>query len=242
MRVRQPINKGRKIVASIPQSGERPQYPSEELPPLLQFEPGQQTFYRARWIRRAQVYMRAFLAEGLSREDIKDRLGINDKVYDEIELNLLESEGAKFTNMGTAHRYYIYMLRMEQLVRELDQFTRLHMDDDPRKSGVVGAIKAKANIYDNLMKMGQELGIIAKRARELRVLGEINLVALPNEEIRQLYEERMAWFDSVMRGTPELPPAYRNILQSAVEGRHAKSEESTEEPIEAEWEEAQEAV
>jgi len=239
MRVRQPKEFKRRIVASVPTDVERPRYPSEELPPLLQFEPGRTASQRERWVRDAATYMRAFVAEGLSREEIKGRLDIDDRMYDEIEMQLLETEGAKFTNMGTAHRYYLYMVRIEQCIRELDQFIKLHIEEDPRKSGVVGAIKAKAGLYENLMKMGQDLGIIQKRAKEIRVLGEINLVAMPNEEIRKLYEERMAWFQSVMQGTPSLPPAYNKILQSALEGRHVEtkgSEEGVKDTIEAEWE------
>lgn len=239
MRVRKPIEKKQKIIASVPRNVERPRYPSDELQPLLQYEPNKPQYLRERWVKHATTYMRAFLAEGLSREEIKKRLGIDDKVYDEIEMILLETEGTKFTNMGTAHRYYVYMLRTEQFIRELDQFTRLHMEDDPRKSGVVGAIKAKAQLTENLMRMGQELGIISKRAKEIRVLGEINLVALPNEEIRQLYEERMSFFQSVMRGSPALPPAYNNILKRAVEGGHAEETGSEEEEyIDAQFEEA----
>jgi hypothetical protein len=242
MRTRKPLKKDKKIVAAVPKDVERPRYPSEDLQPLLQYEPGRAPYLRERWMRQSTVYMRAFLAEGLSREEIKERLDVKDKVYDEIEMRLLESEGAKFTSMGTAQRYYHYMLRNEQFIRELDQFTRLHMEDDPRKSGVVGAIKAKAQLTENLMKMGQDLGIISKRAKEIRVLGEINLVTLPNDEIQKLYEERMSWFQSVMQGTPSLPPAYNNILKRAVEGNHGNSEsdenkEEEEEVIEAEYEE-----
>jgi hypothetical protein len=237
MRVRKPIEKQRKVVAAVPKDVERPRYPSEELQPLNQYEPGRQQYLRDRWVKQATPYMRAFIAEGLSREEIKERLGVDDKMYDEVEMLLLETEGAKFTNMGTAHRYFHYMLRTEQFVRELDQFTRLHMEDDPRKSGVVGAIKAKAQLTENMMKMGQELGIISKRAKEVRVLGEINLVALPNEEIQQLYEERMSWFQNVMQGTPALPSAYSNILKRAVEGSHVEDEGTEEEVIEAEFEE-----
>jgi hypothetical protein len=239
MRIRKPKEKKPKVVASVPRNVERPRLPSEELQPLLQYESNKPQYVRDRWLKQAMVYMRAFLAEGLSREEIKSRLGVDDKMYDEIEILLLEMEGAKFTSMGTAHRYYIYMLRQEQFIRELDQFTRIHMEDDPRKSGVVGAIKAKAQLVENMMKMGQELGIISKRAKEIRVLGEINLVALPNEEIQQLYEERMAFFQNVMQGTPELPPAYNSILKRAVEGHHAESEGS-EEIIEADFEEVEE--
>ena len=246
MRVRKPKydseGKGKTIVTHVPKDDERPRRPSEELQPLLQYRPGLDSYVRDRWIRNASVYLRAFLSEGLSREEIKKRLGIDDKIYDEVEMFLLETEASKFTNMGTAHRYYVHMLRVEQCIRELDQFTRTHMEDDPKRSGVVGAIKTKASLYESLMKMGQDLGIIQKRAKEIRVLGEINLVALPNEELRQLYQERMSWFQSVMQGTPNLPPAYANILKNAIEGRNEKTRASEDEAIDVEWEEKRDSV
>lgn len=211
---------------------ERPPYESEKLPPLVKYQPELKQKAQRPWMREARVYMRAFLAEGLTRAEIMDRMGIDDKIYDKLEYQLMESDGAKFIQMGTAQRYYVHTLRMEQLVRELDQFVRTHMKDDPRKSGVVGAIKAKAQIYKDLIVMGQDLGIIDKRAKELRVLGEINLGALPNEELRELLETRFQWFQNVMSPPKKLSSAYDGILERSVE------QIDNGEIVDAEWEES----
>jgi len=207
-------------------------YESEYLPPLIKFPAHLPRNEQRPWKREALLYLRAFLAEGLSRTEIMERMGIEStKVYDKLEYRLMETDGARFVQMGTAHRYYIHSLRTEQLVRELDQFVRTHMKDDPRKSGVVGAIKAKAQLYKDMIVMGQELGIIDKRAKELRVLGEINLGALPNEELRELLEKRLEWFQNVMTSPQKLPSAHGNILERSVR----QIEEN--DVVDAEWEE-----
>jgi len=215
---------------------ERAVYESEKLPPLIKYPGHLAKKARRPWSREALVYLRAFIAEGLSRAEIMERMGIDDaRVYDKLEYRLMESDGARFVQMGTAHRYYIHSLRIEQLVRELDQFVRTHMKDDPRKSGVVGAIKAKAQFYKDLVVMGQELGIIDKRAKELRVLGEINLGVLPTEELGELLEKRLAWFKDVMTPPQKLPSAHGNILERSVE------QVEEQDVVDAEWEESEEA-
>jgi hypothetical protein len=51
----------------------------------------------------------------------------------------------------------------------------------------------------------------------------------------------MSFFQNVMQGNPQLPPAYSNILKRAVEGQYAK-EEGSEEIIEADFEEVGEQL
>jgi len=196
---------------------QRSRFPSKDLVPLDKYEPYMNSTDRDRWLKTAIVYMRAFVAEGLSREEIKGRLSIEDTVYDMIETRLVEHDGAKFTNMGTAHRYYFFALRMEQCARELDDFVRMHMEDDPRKSGVVGAIKAKAQIHKDVMTMGQDLGIIAKRAKEMRLLGELNLNLVETDELKEMFEEKMQQFRDIVQGTPVLPSTYSQILDNATQ-------------------------
>lgn len=216
MRVRQPK---KKIDNRTPvdAASKRSRFPSNDLLPLARFEPFMDRSDREKWYKESIVYLRAFVAEGLSREEIKSRLGIDDTVYDQIETRLVEHDGAKYTNMGTAHRYYFFSLRMEQCARELDDFVREHMSDDPKKSGVVGAIKAKAQIHKDVMTMGQELGIIAKRAKEMRLLGELNLNMMPTDDLRELYEQQMKKFEAIVQGTPMLPATYSQILSSGTQ-------------------------
>jgi len=254
MRVRQPINKPKNdpVDAVIPpvkvkrkyKNGKRvktshtqSRYASDNLIPLDEFQVHSTANERERWYKSAVTYLRVFIAEGLSREEIRLRLNIDDVTYDVLETRLVERDGAKFTSMGTAHRYYYYMLRMEQCARELDDFIQLHMEEDSRKSGVVGAIKAKAQIFKDTMVMGQELGIVNKRAKELRVLGELNLNVLPTDELKSLYDEKLSEFKSIVQGTKSLPNAYSQILKNATDDANEEADEI----IDAEFQEEREA-
>jgi len=235
MRVRKPKKQGTQESKPKPKkrngktpaiaSTSRKRYPSEELMPLEQYRANMSNAERNRWYKYAVIYMRAFISEGLSREEIKDRLGIGDDIYDAVETRLVEHDGAKYTSMGTAHRFYYFSLRMEQCIRELEDYVKLHMGDDPKKSGVVGAIKAKAQIHKDVMTMGQDLGIISKRAKEVRMLGEVNLNMMPTDELRELFEEQMQRFNHIVQGTPQLAEGYSQILENATRDAYAEADE-----------------
>lgn len=230
-------------------SYKRDRHSTDDLLPLEQYNYNFSGSERQTWIRAATTYLRIFIAEGLSREEIKTRLNIDDAIFDRVEAELLSSDGAKFTAMGTAHRYYYYMLRMEQAARELDAYINMHIAEDPKTTGIVGAIKAKTQIHKDVMVMGQELGIINKRAKELRVLGELNLNVMPTDELKLLYEQKMAEFNAIVQGTKTLPAAYAQILNrttkdayeevnAIIDGEYEDSEEEscTEETFE--WEDS----
>jgi hypothetical protein len=73
------------------------------------------------------------------------------------------------------------------------------------------AIKAKSDIFDRVIKTGQEMGIIEKRAKEMRVSGQINLAALPTERLKLLLQKRMQAFESLVK-TGTLPAAFNKML------------------------------
>lgn len=244
MKVRKPKTKGnvgeeidntKSSHPSVKTNHERSRYPSEELIPLEQYQAFADNNEKERWMRSATTYLRAFIAEGISREEIKLRLGIDDITFDLIEARLVESDGMKYVEMGTAHRFYYFTLKMEQCARELDSFIDTHIGDDPRKSGVVGAIKAKAQIHKDVLTMGQDLGIINKRAKELRMFGEINLSVMPNEKLKELYVEQMERFDNIIRGTKALPDGYSAVLNNATSNAYQDADQI----IDAEFEETQ---
>jgi len=256
MRVRMPKQEGKKeskptsksktksitSKTRVDTTHERSRYLSSDLVPLSPYRVNVNENQRKKWYRSAVTYLRAFIAEGLSREEIKSRLGIDDSIFDQVEARLLEHDGSKFAEMGTAHRYYYYMLRMEQCSRELDDFINSHMSADPKTSGVVGAIKAKAQIYKDVMTMGQDLGIVKKRARDIRVLGELNLTVMPTDELRDLFRERMQWFEDTIQEVKRLPDGYSNILKNATVNAYEEADaiidaEFSESPNEEAWEE-----
>ena len=241
MKVRPPVNVRMPIDKKPSRADKREVVPVDsyqsqtlavDLPPLHKYQKHMEIHARTKWLNVAVAYLRAFVAEGMSRAEVKRRLGINDKTYDRIEVLMMETDGLKLANMGTAQRYLEFVLRQEQCIRDLDMIIRNHATRDPRTSGVVGAIKAKSQVLKDVLTVGQELGIISKRAKELRVLGDINLALLPTDEIQQLLFTRLTHFRDTVSEGPKLPSAYAQILDKS------SISEDDEEIIDADFDEA----
>lgn len=189
--------------------------------------------------RIEEEMLRACVSEGMSREQIMDHMEINNSQLTTIEKRLLANDGQRTLSMSTAQRYYQYFLKQEQCVRDLDYFVELTCDavnkwkdaaeklgsfDIARKTigampsiqGAVIAVKAKSDIYDRTIKMGQELGIIAKRAKEIRVSGQLNLAALPTEQLKKVLEKKLDQFDKLV-SEGKLPENYIKMLKGDVD-------------------------
>jgi hypothetical protein len=191
-----------------------------------------------RW-RAEEEMLRACMAESLPRTQIKRILGVGDKDLGIIEKRLLANEGQLFINQSTAHRFFTYTLQQEQCARDLEYIlsmimaemdiwneayrNRLNNDDDEEEGGsklppkpsaqaAIMAIKAKSEILDRTIKMGQDLGLIEKRAKELRVSGNLNLASLPTEELRMLRDKKRSEFNELV-DEGRLPTVYERMIQ-----------------------------
>lgn len=190
-------------------------------------------YKREKRLRRLEAYFRLCIAEGLTRDEIMSRMDMTDVEFDRLERRILESDAARFTAMGTAHRYYVYMLRQEQCAHELDRLIEENRTNDGFSStAMVAAIKAKSQIVENTMKMGQELGVIAKRSKELRVVGQINLATMNNEELEKLYENMLSKFSHMVEPKSGLPGHFQKMLDAPYEDATSNKNDEDEEDSE----------
>ena len=177
-------------------------------------------YRRDKRLRRIEAYFRLCIAEGLSRDEIMARMGWSDAEYDRIERRVLETDAARFTAMGTAHRYYVYMLQQEQCAHELDVLLdEMRKQDSAPATAMVAAVKAKSKIFDNTIRMGQELGVIAKRAKEIRVVGQVNLATMSNDELAKMYDEMLGKFAAMVEPNRSLPSHYQKMLETSYEDK-----------------------
>ena len=199
----------------------------DELPDLVRYDKlisvhtNMSDHMRSSWTTKALQYFQIYMAENRSKLYVLSELGINGGQYDKMEQELLETEGAKLTSMSTAQRYYILMLRNELSLRYLDKFIAENYND----AKMIGAIKVKAQILADMIKIGQDLGIIDKRAKDVRVLGDLNLAVMPTQELANLYKERLRFFSEVISAdSRKLTGPHAMIVEQALSEVSGKSE------------------
>jgi hypothetical protein len=196
---------------------------------------------KSRW-RAEEELLRACISEGMTRTNMKQVMSMNERELAEVERRLLANEGQPFINQSTAHRYFTYALQQEQSLRDLEflldnimqevqlwheayeakvksKVTDEDLDDEssklppkPSMQAAIMAIKAKSDIFERTIKMGQDLGLIEKRAKEMRVSGNLNLAALPTEELRTVLNKKLKEFEKLV-DEGSLPTVYKKMIQ-----------------------------
>lgn len=206
---------------------------------ILKGQHDEKVGHRKKRQRIEEEMLRACLSEGMHSEDIVRLMRITDVQYAAIEKRLLADDGQKFLTKTSAHRYYLYALQQEQCVRDLDEFIQESYDSihswnkaaklygspaaarkvlgpAPPVQSAILAVKAKSEILDRSIKMGQDMGIIQKRAKEVRVSGQLNLAALPTEQLKKELGKKLDQFQElVSKGS--IPATYKRMLEKSNE-------------------------
>jgi hypothetical protein len=157
-------------------------------------------------LRTLIAELKTHLALGESDLDIAEAMGLDADRYRSLKLQMYNRER---TDLGkTTEEFYIdYRLRQEGVIAELDRMVRYYtpqavkveeggdntmMADQfsaqrygGQPSAIVGALRAKSDILDKIVKVGQEFGILEKIPEKKQVIGGFAIAQLSTEDLRR---------------------------------------------------------
>jgi len=85
--------------------------------------------------------------------------------------------------------------------RELEDLAQIFRNSK-QFSALVGAVKARSEILDKIIKTGQELGLIKRAAKEVHVRGKVDYEKLSIKELRVTLRREVDSMQRMIRGTP----------------------------------------
>jgi hypothetical protein len=157
-------------------------------------------------LRKMIAELKSHLAMGTPDIDIADEMGLDTDQYRLLKREMYNRERADLGK--TTEEFYIdWRLRQEGVIAELDamvnyytprkvkveeggdntmlvdQFSGKRYDGQP--SAIVGALRAKSDILDKIVKVGQEFGILEKAPEKKVVIGGLAVANLSTEELRK---------------------------------------------------------
>lgn len=135
-------------------------------------------------MRAALAALRSYLATGMTDQDICQTMGISWVDYEDLKNKLLESEAAKISSRSSEDVFVEYMLNQEINVRDLTEMIQ-GFKSSKQHAAMVGAVKARAEIYDKIIKTGQELGFIDKVPEKTEIVAGVVVKSLSEEELRE---------------------------------------------------------
>jgi len=174
---------------------------------------------RGKELRSAFAKLKALITEGYSDEEIaSEQLGISFEEFEDLKQKYLDHEVDIALKKPSEHTYVEYVLEQQRCISDLDNLIKSfglvedEIDDDLDESyshrkqpkarniaGYVGAVRAKSDIIDKIVKTGQEFGLIEQKDKAKANPGDVIFNMSKVEIIQYLTSEMKCFSETMMR-------------------------------------------
>jgi hypothetical protein len=158
-------------------------------------------------LRAVAAKLRTQLAAGYSDHDICESLGLSWVDYEELKTKMLSFEATRIANKTSEEIYAEYIIQQETNINDLTGLIT-RCDEKNQLGSAVNAIKARADIYNQIIKVGQEFGFIDKIPEKTEVIAGVTVKNLSNEELNAQLANVASGFGALLEKYGE-----RNMLQ-----------------------------
>jgi hypothetical protein len=141
----------------------------------------------------------------------------------------LANEIERVKSTTTEQTYVEYCLAQRGCINDLNTLLDQYREAK-NASAIVGAVKARSDIIDKMIKLGQDFGIIEKKPEEKRLVAGVVVTQLSNDDLRAAIAEQISSLNSLVtqygdKNFAELDPGdlYRelpepsNIIEAKLE-------------------------
>lgn len=149
-------------------------------------------------LRAACAKLRAYLAAGDSDHEICEKMGLSWGDYEELKGKMMAFESAKVVTQSSEQVYVEYLMNQEKNIHALS--TMIDSFQDSRQhAAMVGAVKARADIYDKMIKTGQEFGFIEKMPERTEIVAGVMVRDLSEQDLRAHITSALSSLDTMQK-------------------------------------------
>lgn len=136
--------------------------------------------------------------DGESDLEVKTELEISDARYEALKESALFAEVERVKDISTEQTYVEYCLAQHGCIRDLNKLILQYQRESKNPAALVSAIKARSDIVDKMIKLGQDFGIIEKKPQEQKIVAGVVVTQLSNEELRAAIAKQIASLNSMV--------------------------------------------
>ncbi len=141
--------------------------------------------YTASELRTLLYEMKLRVMEGDSDEEIMTLLGVATVAkYNELKRELYRQEASDLQTKSTEEVFLDYKWAQEKCMKDLDDAMSGIPENQP--NALIGAIKAKSDIIDKILKTGQDIGVINKEPEKKVIIQGHIIAQMDNGTLRKL--------------------------------------------------------
>ncbi len=126
------------------------------------------------------------LNKGQTREEIIETMGLNTNQFEAL-FGRYYNESEEEQQNKTPLRIFAEMVgRKQQLIRDLEDLKDFLKNKEYKNAqGFVAAVKTQSDMMNELVKLGQDLGLIIKTPEQLLLIGDRDVREMDHEELEQ---------------------------------------------------------
>lgn len=172
--------------------------------------------------RRCMNRIRHMIGKNYDDAEIAEELNIRSDQVEFLKRRIYQLDKARFQSFDKYAVYTDYVAKSTQMVKELDEI-KTKFRNRGQWAALVAAVKQKGEIYDKVIKLGQDFGFIDKKATEIKVEGEMTFSTMSEKDIRAEIESEVKKMHQLASGKviemrPELIGVTDDEVNSFVPG------------------------
>lgn len=130
--------------------------------------------------------IKKYLGQRVPDEEIAEKLCLTAGRYNDLKKELYRQEIASLQSLTTEDVFLEYKWQQGECIGALDKMITAIGSDTKQHNALVGAIKARSEIIDKVIKTGQDMGVIQKAPETRLVVHGHALTSLSDAQLRKL--------------------------------------------------------
>lgn len=164
--------------------------------------------------RKLAHEVRLLIGKNYSDHEIMEKLDLRPNVLEEVKTQILTLDGEVYKNLSSAMVFSDFIEKSRDNIKQIDNFFT-KFKNRGQWSALVAGIKVKQEIHKDVIKLGQDLGFIDKKAGELKLSGEMTFGTMAEHEVMEKVQEEINQINKIIKRRDA--PIRAEVLEAAGE-------------------------
>lgn len=159
--------------------------------------------------------VRKHLGNDISDDEICEKLELKPHLLSEYKKQIVEIDKAFFEGLDAVSAYSDYILKMRQIIKELQYAITICMKKGQGQA-LVSAIWRKKEVFDSILKWGQEFGFVPKKSSELKLSSELSFSTMTDQEVEEEVQREIAKMNDLINANTIIRPEVAAFIGDSV--------------------------
>jgi hypothetical protein len=125
------------------------------------------------------------LADGKKDDEVIAEMGISAEDYNALKNTMMDFKADEIRTRPIEHVYVDYVLKQAENIKDLTGMIS-EWQTSKQYNALVGAVRTRSDIYDKLIQVGQECGIIHKQPERKELIAGVVIADMTNMQLKGL--------------------------------------------------------